>query len=192
MRRALRATVAAVAAVAAGLLLAGCGSDGGEKPDFSGSEKPVLWNPCHTLDPEWIKREFGVATTEETGTATAPECRFRPKLDGDPVITAEYRLFIGSLEDAWETMRQPEEAVVSTPDIAGADDARLVVNESKKQLSVTGFVEDGDLIQIVNLVDPSPYDAQRDERGVRRLLGLLSEQAQESGVSDSKSRPSGH
>ncbi len=175
--------------VATGLLtalLAGCGDDTPEPPDFSESDTPALWNPCDALDVAWVEEQFGVATTEETGTASEPECRFRPKVDGDPVITAEYVLFIGSLEDAWQTMQQPEEAAVRSPSIADADDARLVVNQSKKQLSVSGFVENGDLIQIVNLVDPAPYDTARAERGVRRMLGVLAQTAAERDTPESE------
>lgn len=186
MRRPLEAAAVLVAGLTAAGLLAGCGDDGGDPPDFSESEKPVLWNPCDALDPEWIEQEFGVAAAEETGTATEPECRFRPEADGEPVITARYELFIGSLDEAWETMRQPENAVVRSPRITGADDARVVINEGKEQLAITGFVENGDLIQIVNLVDPAPYDAKRDERGVRRMLGVLSEHAAERDVPESE------
>lgn len=186
MRSSVRAAAVLVAGLTAAGLLAGCGDDGGDPPDFSESEKPVLWNPCDALDPEWIEQEFGVAAAEKTGTSSEPECRFRPKADGDPVITAEYLLFVGSLEAAWDTMERPADAVVREPEIAGADDARLVENASKKQLSITGFVENGDLIQIVNLVDPAPYDAKRDERGVRRMLGVLSKHAAERGVPESE------
>lgn len=184
MRRARQVAAALAPAV---LLLAGCGEDVGEKPDFSDSEKPALWNPCDVLDAEWVAREFGVRTTEENGSPTAPECRFRPETEGEAVITAEYVQFSGTLKEAWEQMTPGSGADVRTPRIGGADDARLVVDRTEENLSLTGFVENGDLIQIVNVVDPAPYRAEELQRGVRRMLGVLSEHAVDSGLSGGES-----
>ncbi|UMG94740.1 HAMP domain-containing histidine kinase [Nocardioides sp. TF02-7] len=117
------------------------------------------------------------------GTPTAPECRFRPDGDsGEPVVTSSYLLWPGTLEDAWETMGQPADADVSEPRIPGADAARVVVDVVERQLYVTGFVQNGDLIQNVNVVDPAPFDRQRVVAGVRSVLTVLSEHALESGV----------
>lgn len=180
MRRAVAAPLAAAA-----LVLTGCSEDVGDKPDFSDSEQPALWNPCDALDAEWVEAQFGVATTEHNGTATEPECRFRPDAEGGAVITAEYVQFVGSLEDAWEQMAPGSQADVRTPPVDGADDARIVVDRTPENLSLTGFVENGDLIQIVNVVDPAPYPAQRLERGVRNLLGKLSSHAADAGIAGS-------
>ena len=168
------------------LLLAGCGEDEvGEKPDLP-DETPALWNPCDVLDSALIKSAFGSVASEESGTPEAPECRFKPdEKSGQAVVTSSYTLFDGTLDEAWETMGQPEKAEVSEPEIEGADAARIVVDVVKKQLYVTGFVENGDLIQNVNVVDPSPYDEQQVLAGVRTLLTALSEHAVESGVQGS-------
>ena len=168
------------------LLLAGCGDDKvGAKPDLP-DETPPLWNPCDVLDPALIEKTFGSVATEESGTPEAPECRFKPdEQSGQAVVTSSYTLFDGTLEEAWETMGQPETAEVTEPDIKGADAARIVVDVVKKQLYVTGFVENGDLIQNVNVVDPAPYDERQVLAGVRTVLAALSKHAVDSGVESS-------
>ncbi|QYJ03162.1 hypothetical protein KUV85_12555 [Nocardioides panacisoli] len=179
----MRRRILAGALLPAAFVLAGCGEDLGDKPDFSSSEEPALWNPCDALDADWVEQEFGVRTTEQNGTPTQPECRFRPDTDGDAVITAEYLQFGGTLDEAWEQMAPGDDADVRTPEVAGADDARIVVDRTRQNLSLTGFVENGDLIQIVNVVDPAPYRADELQQGVRRMLEVLSEHATDAGVS---------
>jgi hypothetical protein len=167
------------------LPLAACGGeDVGEKPDLP-DETPALWNPCDVLDPAFIERQFGSVAEEEHGTETLPECRFKPdEQTGQPVVTSSYSLFTGTLDDAWESMGQPDDAEVTEPEIKGADAARIVVDVVKQQLYVTGFVENGDLIQNVNVVDPAPYDERQILAGVRATLTALSQHAVESGVED--------
>ncbi|MEZ0577668.1 hypothetical protein [Nocardioides sp. MH1] len=166
------------------LLLAGCGGDDelGAKPDLP-TESPALWNPCDALDASLIQQAFGSRTTEQHGTDTAPECRFKPaEKSGDAVVTSSYSLFQGTLAEAWKTMGQPDDASVTEPTIKGADSARVVVDVVKKQLYVTGFVENGDLIQNVNVIDPAPYDEAKILSGVDVVLAALSKHANENGV----------
>lgn len=170
----------------AALLLSGCGDDEavGEKPDLP-DETPARWNPCDVLNARFIEQQFGSVTTEENGEPAAPECRFKPEeKSGQPVVTASYLLFSGSLDEAWETMDQPANADVTEPGIEGADDARVVIDVESRQLYVTGFVENGDLIQNVNVVDPAPFDKQQVLAGVRATLTVLSQHAVDSGVED--------
>lgn len=177
MRRALLAAV-----VPAALLLAGCGDDVAPKPDLP-DETPALWNPCDVLDPAFIERQIGTVAKENDGKPTEPVCRFAPdERSGQPVVTANYLLFAGGLDDAWDTMGQPEDADVTQPEIPEADAARVVVSVVKRQLYVTGFVQNGDLIQNVDVVAPAPYDRQRVVRGVEQVLTRLSTHAEESGV----------
>jgi hypothetical protein len=187
MPRSARSSLAyaAVGAVAA-VLLAGCGGeDVGEKPDLP-DETPALWNPCDVLDVRLVERAFGSVTTEEQGSETTPECRFAPaEKSGQAVVSSNYTLFSGTLDEAWESMGQPDDADVTEPEIEGADAARIVVDVVRKQLYVTGFVENGDLIQTVNVVDPAPYDEQQVLTGMRATLAVLSRHAEKSGVEDS-------
>lgn len=173
------------------LTLAACGDEKvGAKPDLP-SETPALWNPCDVLDAAFVKAEFGIDATEHAGSPTKPECRFTPaEGSGDAVITANYLLFPGTLDQAWKTMGQQADADVRTPEVEGADDARVVVNATKKQLYVTGFVQNGDLIQQVDVVDPAPYDEKRVVRGVQATLTTLSAHAAETGAGSDPSASS--
>ena len=58
--------------------------------------------------------------------------------------------------------------------VAGADAARIVVDFDDRQLFVSGFVQNGDLIQTVDVIDPQPYESSRVVRGVRSLLAEFS------------------
>ncbi len=166
------------------LLLAGCGDDDlGEKPEFP-DETPALWNPCDVLDAAFIEETFGTVAQEEDGEPTEPDCRFVPEQEGEPAVTVDYLQYSGTLDEAWETMDISPDAESSSPAIEGADDARIVINAYRKDLGVTGFVANGDLIQSVNIVDPAPYDEEKILAGVRATLAVLSEHAVESGVGD--------
>lgn len=170
-------------AVLPALLLTACGADEvGAKPDLP-SEPPPRWNPCDTLDAGFIQKQFGASTTEHNGTPQSPECRFTPKKkSGQPVVTANYQLFGGSLEEFWNAMGQPPDADVRKPTIAGADGSRIVVAGEKEQLYVTGFVQNGNLFEVVNVVDPAPYDAARTVRGMEATLARLSAHADAAGA----------
>ena len=182
VRGALATSLETSGILLAALLLAGCGDDVAPKPDLP-TETPALWNPCDALDAAFIEKQFGTVATEEAGEPTAPVCRFVPEeKTGQPVIEANYLQFSGGLDEAWDTMGQPEDADVDDPVIAGADAARVVVDVVKKQLYVTGFVQNGDLIHQVDVVDPAPYDEKRVVRGVRATLELLSRRAVETGA----------
>ena len=98
-------------------------------------------------------------------------------------MDANYLLFPEGLDAAWETMGRPETATVTTPNVRGADDTRLVVDADAQQLYVSGFVQNGDLIQTVDAVDPKPFDRRQVVDAVTWALGELSDHAQESGVS---------
>lgn len=173
-----RTTAALLALLAPALLLAGCGGDEvGAKP-VQPSETPALWNPCDALDARFIKAQFGSDTTEHDGASTAPECRFAPaKGTGQAAITANYQLFSGNLDDFWQQMGAPKDADVRNPKVPGADAARIVVAADKRQLYITGFVQNGQLFELVNVVDPAPYDQKRLVRGTVTLLGRLSAHA---------------
>ena len=126
----LRRAALVTASLLPTLALAACGGDEkvGAKPDLP-SETPALWNPCDALDTAFVKAQFGIDATEHAGTPTKPECRFTPaEGSGDAVITSNYLLFPGTLDQAWKTMGQGADADVRTPSVEQADDARVVVN----------------------------------------------------------------
>lgn len=174
------------------LALAACGEDDvGAKPEQP-TETPALWNPCDALDAAFIEKQFGSTATEDDGTPTSPDCRFAPaESSGDPVVQANYQQYGGTLDELWKQMGQPEDADVREPEIEGADAARIVVSVVKKQLYVTGFVQNGFLYQVVNVVDPAPFDKERDVRGVTATLAALSKHATTSGAGQASATPQG-
>lgn len=182
----LRRTTAATVAALAALTLTGCGEDEevGPKPELP-TATPALWNPCDALDAAFVRRTFDSRTTEHNGSPSAPECRFAPKgATGEAVVTATYLLFPGSLEDAWRTMGQPADADVREPAVPKADAARIVVAVADGQLYVTGFVQNGDLIQKADVVDPAPFRKAKVVRGMVATLTALSAHAEEKGVGE--------
>lgn len=180
------------ALVASGLLLAACGGeDVGAKPDMP-TESPALWNPCDALTTSFVEEQFGATTTKSAGSLTAPECRFAPAKDsGEPALTANYQLFSGSLDDFWTQMGQADDADVRDPEVPGADAARIVVAAEKDQLYVTGFVQNGTLFELVNVVDPAPYDVEKVVRGTEATLAALSAHADAEGAGRPAATPTG-
>lgn len=170
-------------AVAGLLALAACseGEDPATQP--APSATPALWSPCDGLDTRQVDRALGISSSEPSdGGGTAATCRFTPRTEGGPVLDANYLLFPDGLDAAWQTMGDFEGATVTEPDVAGADDARLVVTADADQLYVSGFVQNGELIQTVDVVDPQPYSRSEVSGGVRQVLAQLSEHAADSGV----------
>lgn len=179
---------AAALLVVPALALAACGEDEvGAKPEQP-TETPALWNPCDALDAAFVKKHFGATTTEDDGTPNDPDCRFAPaESSGEPVLQANYQQYGGTLDELWKQMGQPEDADVRDPEIEGADAARIVVAVEEGQLYLTGFVQNGFLYQVVNVVDPAPFDKQRDVRGLTATLEALSRHAASKGAGQSAS-----
>lgn len=165
------------------VLLAACGEDVGDPTDFSASEKPALWNPCDAIDATFVEEHFGSVAEEKNGTPTKPECRFVPdEASGQPALEANYLQYPAGLEETFAQMDLPEEATISSPAIEGADDARLIINEGEDHLGVTGFVQNDNLIQNVDVVAPAPYDRARVVAGVEAALAAFSQHAETSEV----------
>ena len=61
-----------------------------------------------------------------------------------------------------------------TPTIPGADDARVVVNQSPQAYAVSAFLQNGSLIQTVNALALPPYDGPAVLRAVELILTQLS------------------
>jgi hypothetical protein len=110
-------------------------------------------------------------------------CSFTPATEGDPVVDANYQIYPAGLAKIFEELGSSETATVRVPRVRGAEDARLVVDADDDQLYVSGFVQNGELIQTVDAVDPAPYDRGRVVRGVIWALGRLSAHANGAEVS---------
>ncbi len=163
-----------LAAVAALLLLTSCGDDDPPATGPTGSPSVGLWNPCDSLDTATVAEWFGSDYTMDSGTLASPKCTFSPAADGDPLIDANYLLFPAGLDEIFESMTDLDPDDVREVQVAGADAARIVVDFDDRQLFVSGFVQNGDLIQTVDVIDPQPYESSRVVRGVRSLLAEFS------------------
>jgi hypothetical protein len=180
--------VRALAALSASLLvLAGCADDGPSSRPPAPTPTEALWNPCDALDETQVSKALDATLTMEVGTPTAPACAFTPDLEGGPVVDANYMLFPEGLDAVFESMTELDPEDVREVKVAGADAARVVVDFDDIQLFVSGFVQNGDLIQTVDVVDPQPYDEQRAVRGVRMILTKFSKAApDEAGASNGR------
>ena len=163
-----------VALVAALFLLAACSGDDDPTAQPTATPTEALWNPCNALDLDDVSAWFGGEFTEEVGTATAPICAFTPTAEGGPAVDANYLLVPGGLDAVFESMTDLDPDDVADVAVPGADAAKVVVDFDDTQLFVTGFVQNDDLIQTVDVVDPKPYDQQRVVRSVRSILARFS------------------
>lgn len=181
-----------VAAAAAVLLLSGCSSDGDpaastgpstspstspSSPEASPSAVEPAWNPCSGLRPAAISRALGTEVTIETGTVSTMRCALIPTVDGDPTLDVNYAWMGLPLDAMIDQMGVDAAATVTSPRIVEADGARLIVNRQDRALAVSGFVQNGDLIQTVNAFALAPYDAAAVVTATRVVLTQLSQAA---------------
>lgn len=160
-------------AVAPLLLLTACSGDD-PAPDPSATPTEALWNPCNALDLAQVSTWFDARFNLDSGTPAAPVCTFTPSAEGGPVVDANYLLFPDGLEAIFDSMTELDPDDVRPVQVPGADAARVVVDFDDSQLFVSGFVQNDDLIQTVDVVDPKPYDETRSVRAVRSILAAFS------------------
>ena len=185
VRRARPALTALALAALPLALLAGCGgsgsspSAGGSSASASPSSQWPTINPCDALDPAPVSRALGWPLKVDKGTQANARCALLPRKQGGPTFELNYLWFPGGLDAAWNTLQAPPGAVTE-PKVAGADAAKLVVYATKKAYYVSGFVQNGSLIQSFNGLALAPYDAARMRRSALVLLGELSADAPKS------------
>ena len=163
------------------LSLAACGSEeptasASASPSASPSASAETFNPCDGLDVAPVEKALGAQLRVERGTSAAPRCALLPQESGGTAYELNYLPFKGTLAEAWKTM-DVESGDVSEPDVKGADDARLVKQQGVSSYAVTGFVQNGSLIQSFNSVDLEPYDGDAIDRAAQALLEQLSTNA---------------
>ncbi|WP_193607564.1 hypothetical protein [Nocardioides lijunqiniae] len=168
-----RRSAAVVALLLCAALTACSGDDPPPKPH--GDPAPV-WNPCDGITPAQAQQAFGTTFTIDDGEEGDLRCVLTPAEEGGPALEANYQVFPSGLDAVFSGMG-PLAGETLVVDVAGADDARLVVNAETKSLLISGFVQNGDLIQTVNLVDPAPFDRAAGVRGIRRVLAAFSAHA---------------
>lgn len=194
-RRAVGRVGATAAAVVLTLALAGCSGDDadeavGPKPDLP-TTVPALWNPCTALDLDRVEALLDATLTQDVGTDDDPVCHFVPDDDGGAAVDVNYQLFDGDMDQliasfgiASDAPGTDEQTGVEELDVPRADGARLVSLVQDGTLTFTGFVQNGDLVQLVNVLDPQPFDRPRLKAAVAAMLGDLAARADESGLSD--------
>jgi hypothetical protein len=160
-------------------LLTGCSSDDKTSPAHATTGSPTAspskpsFNPCAGVDVAPVSQALGEQLKKETGTAADPRCALLPVKKGGPTFELSYLWFDQGLEAAWSTMQVPA-GTVSRPSVPGADDARLVVNQSASAYAVSAFLQNGGLIQTVNALALKPYDGPKMLKATDVLLRQLS------------------
>lgn len=188
MRRALAGAALALGMTSA--LLTGCSGD--DEPPASGPTTPVetspaapAWNPCSGLRAARVSKLFAATYDTRLGTADAPTCTFSPQTDGEPVVDVNYQTFPGSLTELLATFGEVEQqgrTRVTSPRVRGAADARLIIDISDETFVATAFVRNGLLVQILNVLDPAPYDRATLLRGLDVLMTDAAANAESSGL----------
>lgn len=183
----MRRRTTAALLVATGLLTACSSDDSGSAtadptpttaPTAAASDAPI-WNPCNGIEVARVERTLGAGLTVDSGTEESPRCALLPKQEGQTVIDANYTPFAGTLDQAWESMGAPDDGTVTSPAIATATAARLVVDAGSEALGVTGFVQKGGLVLIVNALDTTPYREGKVSAAVREVMTQLAAYAPE-------------
>lgn len=157
------------------------GSSPGSSPGGSStaSAAGAAFNPCDSLSAQKVSKALGAKLRITKGTADTPRCGLLPQKKGDPTFELSYLWFDGGLESAWKTMQIPAGAVTS-PSVAGADDARQVVQRTDNAYAVSAFLQNGSLIQSLNGLAPAPYHAKAMARATAEILTELSAGAPQS------------
>lgn len=169
-----------------GGLLAGCATDeaalspdpaaeasGGQTPDGHGG---AVFNPCDDLTAAFVGRQLGGPVTRDVGTEADPRCAFVPTRTGAPALEVNYLVYTGPLDEIFATMG-PVAGSSRVLDVPTARDARLVVNATAEGLALTGFVQTGAVVEVVNTVALAPYDRKTVVAGTRAVLDRLSRRA---------------
>ena len=181
----MRSAILGLAAL--GLLVTGCSGDPEPPAPDPTAVAPVepAWNPCSSLDADAVIARLGATYSVRRGTAQEPVCTFVPDNDGDPVVDINYNTFTGSLPELLATfgVDGTGSTKVRIPEIPGAKDARVLATRGDDDtLRITGFVRNGLLVQVVNVLDPAPFDEKDVLRDVTSLMADLAAGAKASGL----------
>jgi hypothetical protein len=184
-----------------GASLAACGSDADPSADSSAaaggasasaSTSASAWpdfDPCDGLDAGPVSRALGWKLKVDRGTKANPRCALVPVKKGGPTYQLNYQWFPDGLEAAFDTIKIPA-GTVSRPKVPGTDAVRLIEQPSKSAYAVTGFIQNGALVQNLNGLALKPYDAAKVRKAALVLLGEMSANAPLSAVKSPASSPS--
>lgn len=142
----------------------------------SASAQRPAFDPCDGLRAGPVSRALGWDLEIDRGTKSAARCALIPRKKGGPTYALNYLWFGGGLDAAFDTMKIPA-GTVTKPHVPGADAARLIVQRTRKAYYVSGFIQNGDLIQSLNGIALKPYDAAKVRRAAVVLLGEMAANA---------------
>ena len=166
-------TVVAIAATT----LTACG---GSSPSAQASAPPSAAapglptvQPCDALDAAAVSKALGSTVRVDKGTAASPVCFLRPDQPDGAAFDMNYQWFyVHGLEDYFRTAKLPA-GKLSDIAIPGADAGKLIINAEKSAYHVTGYIQNGALVQSVNGVGASK-DAKRILAATKVILAQLS------------------
>lgn len=161
-----RILVGVVAVGLAGTVAACGGSSDGEAAE--------VFNPCDLLDAEALANAVDSSVVVDMGDSAAPQCTLVPAEDGKAVLDINYMQWT-NLADAWDSMDAAADLRYTSPDIGDA--ARMVVQPYQEMLGVTGIVESGGKVFMVNALDPEPYSVKDLKAAVTLAMTQLADGA---------------
>lgn len=176
MKHALPAAILTLAALGVGLTA--CGGSTAPSAAQPSSSVPALptVQPCDELDPAAISTTLGTTVRIDTGTTAAPVCFLRPSAADGAAFDLNYQWFyVDGLNAYFKSAKLPA-GKLSDVKIPRADAAKLIVNRTKKAYQVTGYVQNGALVQSVNGAG-APKDAARILAATKLILTQLSAKA---------------
>lgn len=159
----------------AGIALATLSACGGAAPSAQPSATPTLpvVQPCDALDATAVSRALGRTVHVDKGSADSPACFLRPADPHGAAFDMNYQWFyVHGLAAYFRTAQLPA-GKLSDVKIRGADAGKLIVNTSKNAYQITGYVQNGALVQSVNGVGAAK-DAPRILAATKVILSQLS------------------
>jgi hypothetical protein len=144
-------------------------------PSSSAASTPALptVQPCDALDAKAISTTLGATVTIDKGSASAPVCALRPNTTSGAAFDMNYQWFyVNGLETYFKTASVPK-GKLSDIKVPGADAGKLIINSTAKAYRVTGYIQNGALVQSVNGAG-APSDAQHILAATKVILAELS------------------
>jgi len=175
-RRTSSRLLLAALATALAATITGCGGATDPKADPSASASTPTFDPCAGLAAAPVAKALGAGLKVDRGTTGSARCALLPAKKGGPTYELNYLWFDGGLDAAFATMTIPA-GTVTKPKVAGADAARLIVQKTSKAYYISGFVQNGNLIQSLNGIALKPYAAAKMHRAALVLLAEMSANA---------------
>ena len=153
------------------------------------SPSPVVppdFNPCDGIGSASVARALGSRLIKDVGDPDNLRCGLLPATEAGAVITVTYQPYDGTLDQLVADLGEDPDTVAQ-PDLGVDDaDARLIYAldepdepaepdgpDQGTSVFLTGFVQVGGLVEVVNAADPAPYDYPRLLRATTTVMRQL-------------------